>query len=78
MNETEVKLYKSTIWTNEVPMGDQVTVDTLQIPAIIHNDGLLICCNDGLKVNIILLSILFTISQNILWQYYVLYDVIKL
>jgi len=31
-----------------------VTVDTLKIPAIVHNNGLLITCNDGLKVNMIL------------------------
>lgn len=54
IDETEVKLYKSSIWKNESPTGDQVTVDTLQIPAIVHNKGLLITCNDGLKVNMIL------------------------
>lgn len=46
-----MKLYKSTIWTNEIPAGDQVAVDTLKTPAIIHDNGLLIICNDGLKVN---------------------------
>jgi len=28
-----------------------VTVDTIQFPAIVHNNGLLITCNDGTKVN---------------------------
>ncbi|XP_026809578.1 cytosolic 10-formyltetrahydrofolate dehydrogenase [Rhopalosiphum maidis] len=54
---TEVKLYKSSIWKNELPIGDQVTVDTLQIPAIVHDKGLLITCNDGLKINIERLSV---------------------
>lgn len=47
----EVKLFKSVIWTKESPTGDHVTIDTLQIPAIVHDNGLLITCNDGLKVN---------------------------
>lgn len=50
----EVKLYKSTIWAKEIPTGDQVTVDTLQIPAVVHDNGLLITCGDGVKVNIVL------------------------
>lgn len=46
-----MKLYKSTIWSNDTPTGDPITVDTLQNSAIVHDNGLLITCNDGLKVN---------------------------
>lgn len=53
----EVKLYQSTIWTDEMPSGNQVNIDSLQIPAIVHDNGLLITCNNGLKVNNILLII---------------------
>lgn len=61
LDGTEVKLYKSAIWTDETPTGDQVTVDTLQTPAVVHDNGLLITCNDGLKVNTVLLIILLKI-----------------
>lgn len=53
----EVKLYQSTIWTDETPTGDQVNIDSLQIPAIVHDNGLLITCKDGVKVKVILLII---------------------
>lgn len=36
-------------------MGNQVNIDELQTPAIVHDNGLLITCNDGLKVNMILI-----------------------
>jgi len=66
LNGTEVKLYKAAIWTSETPTGDQVTIDNLQIPAVVHDNGLLIMCNDGVKVISLLLIIALSSNQILL------------
>ncbi|CAK1541584.1 unnamed protein product [Leptosia nina] len=49
----EIKFFGSSLWEGEYEMeGDQILIPGLNKPAIIHEGGLLITANDGVKINI--------------------------
>lgn len=50
----EVKFFGSTLWEGEFEMeGDKLVIPGLKRPAVVHDGGLLISANDGVKVIII-------------------------
>ncbi|RVE50258.1 hypothetical protein evm_005093 [Chilo suppressalis] len=49
----EIKLFGSSLWQGEYEAeGDKVYIPGLEKPAVIHEAGLLITANDGIKLNI--------------------------
>ncbi|KOB75787.1 putative aldehyde dehydrogenase [Operophtera brumata] len=49
----EIKFYGSSLWQGEYEAkGDQLILNGLKKPAVIHEAGLLITANDGVKLNI--------------------------
>ncbi|XP_048482289.1 cytosolic 10-formyltetrahydrofolate dehydrogenase isoform X1 [Plutella xylostella] len=49
----ELKLYGSSLWEGEYEAeGREVAIPGLKTPAVVHEDGMLITANDGVKINI--------------------------
>ncbi|XP_050428231.1 cytosolic 10-formyltetrahydrofolate dehydrogenase isoform X2 [Adelges cooleyi] len=57
LDNKEVKLFKSMLWTVKTPKGNQVLIDGLEKPGIIHDDGLIVTCANGQQLNISRLSV---------------------
>ncbi|XP_050537434.1 cytosolic 10-formyltetrahydrofolate dehydrogenase [Daktulosphaira vitifoliae] len=53
----EVKLFQAALWKAETPIGDTIIIDDLKTPGIVHDNGLLVTCSDGQKINISRLSV---------------------
>ncbi|CAK8681490.1 unnamed protein product [Clavelina lepadiformis] len=52
INGEQITLYGSTIHRSKVPTGEQVHIEGMSNPAIVHKNGLLLYGNDGKKVNV--------------------------
>ena len=50
LNEEKVKMYGSQLWNKPTPDGVAVEVKGADPKGIVHPEGLLVPCNDGLMV----------------------------
>lgn len=52
INGEKITLFGSAIHRSKTPAGDQVSIDGLQQPGLVHKNGLLLFGNDGKKINV--------------------------
>jgi len=52
INNEQVTLYGSTMHRNKVPEGEEVLIEGLSTPAVVHKNGLVIQGSDGRTINI--------------------------
>uniref|UniRef100_A0A2L2Y5B9 10-formyltetrahydrofolate dehydrogenase n=2 Tax=Parasteatoda tepidariorum TaxID=114398 RepID=A0A2L2Y5B9_PARTP len=52
LDNQQVRLYSSKLWTQSIPEGRTYQVKGLQSPAVIHSEGLILIGNDGKAVNV--------------------------
>lgn len=48
----EIKFFGSSLWQSGEVDGETLYIDGLKAPAIVHDGGLLITANDGVKVGL--------------------------